>query len=71
MKKLFEGWSSKFYMLLKDKKSGDFKNEGLGANQNAALKSFGTKTSGKSAEYWGILYHSNGKIYKINGDTSN
>lgn len=56
-KKAFSGWPSQFYMLLKDKKSGAFTNEGLGANQNAATKSFGAKTSGSTAKYWGILFH--------------
>jgi hypothetical protein len=70
MKLLFEGWTSQFYMLLKDKKSGEYKNEGLGSNKNSAYKEFGTKTTGSSAEYWGILYNSNGKIYKVMGDSS-
>jgi hypothetical protein len=70
MKLLFEGWSSQYYMLLKDRTSGEFTNEGLGANSNAAYTAFGAKTSGSSAGYWGIMYNSNGKIYKINGDTS-
>lgn len=46
-------------------------NEGIGASQTNAYKTFATKTTGVKAENWGILYHSNGKIYKIMGDTSN
>ena len=71
LKQFYEGTSGQYYMLLKNKKSGAFLNEGLGSASNKAYKTFGEKVSGNSALFWGILYHSNGKIYKINGDTTN
>jgi hypothetical protein len=58
-------------MLLMNKKTSAFKFEAIGPNSNKAHADFGKQTAGGSALYWGILFNSNGKIYKIQGDNSN
>lgn len=58
-------------MLLMNKATSALKIEAIGANSNKAYQTFGTKTAGGSAAYWGVLFNSNGKIYKIVGDNSN
>jgi hypothetical protein len=54
-----------------NKKSRAMSIEGLGGDQKSALKVFSGKTSGEKASFWGVLFHSNGKIHKIVGDNSN
>lgn len=58
-------------MLLMNKATSALKLEALGVNSNKAHQSFGAKTAGGAATYWGVLFNSNGKIYKIVGDNSN
>jgi hypothetical protein len=70
MKSLSGGSKEQFYMILKAKKSGAIQFEGIGANYDQALKTFGGKTSGNKAENWGILFNSKGSINKYVGDTS-
>lgn len=67
----FKGQSEQFYMLLMNKKTSAFKFEAVGPNSNNAHGNFTAKTGGGAALYWGILFNSNGKIYKIQGDNSN
>lgn len=52
-------------MLLMNKKTSALKFESVGQNSNKAHGAFTDKTGGGSALYWGILFNSNGKIYKI------
>jgi hypothetical protein len=58
-------------MLLMSRADKSFKLEPLGAGQDKAFKTFGEKCAGGSAEYWGVLFNTNGKLYKIIGDSSN
>jgi hypothetical protein len=71
MKSMWEGQTQQFWMLLMNRADKSFKLEPLGAGQDKAFKQFGTMCSGGSAEWWGVLFNTNGKLYKIIGDNSN
>ena len=63
--RLRTGADYQYYAVLKDKAEETIKLEAMGTKGGEVTKKFDEKTKGKDATHTGVLYHSNGNIYRI------